>query len=146
MNQTKKKVGRPKGIQDPQKLEEWFKAYKIFTKENPRFKYHLNQRTGDMVGEPLEVPLTLEGFSVFVHQNHNVWIDYYMRNKDGRYEEFAPVARRIREEVRNDQIIGGMCGQYNSSITARLNALKENIEQTNIEQPLFPDVSKNNSN
>jgi hypothetical protein len=31
-----------------------------------------------------------------------------------------------------------MVGQYNPSITQRLNGLKESIEQTNIEQPLFP--------
>ena len=36
-----------------------------------------------------------------------------------------------------------MVGQYNPSITQRLNALKEQIEQTNIEQPLFPDVKEN---
>ena len=35
-----------------------------------------------------------------------------------------------------------MVGQYNPSITQSLNSLKEQIEQTNIEQPLFPDVSK----
>jgi hypothetical protein len=30
-----------------------------------------------------------------------------------------------------------MVGQYNPSITQRLNNLKEQVEQTNIEQPLF---------
>ena len=46
-------------------------------------------------------------------------------------------------KIREDQITGGMVGQYNPSITQRLNALKEQIEQTNIEQPLFPDVKEN---
>jgi hypothetical protein len=35
-----------------------------------------------------------------------------------------------------------MVGQYNASITQRLNNLKEQVEQTNIEQPLFPDVEE----
>ena len=50
------------------------------------------------------------------------------------------------KEIRKDQIEGGMVGQYNPSITQRLNALKEHVEQHNIEQPLFPDVRKNDSN
>ena len=62
---------------------------------------------------------------------------------ENRYQDFSTISTRIRKEIRDDQIKGGMVGQYNPSITARLNALKEQIEQTNIEQPLFPDVSKN---
>jgi hypothetical protein len=38
-----------------------------------------------------------------------------------------------------------MVGQYNPSITQRLNNLKEQVEQINIEQPLFPDANTNNS-
>jgi hypothetical protein len=35
-----------------------------------------------------------------------------------------------------------MAGIYNPSITQRLNNLIEKVEQTNIEQPLFPDDKK----
>ena len=135
---------RPKKIKDPKQLEEIFKEYKSYTKTNPRFKYHLNQRTGDMVGEPLEVPYTLEGFEIFCHDKYNFTAKHYLENTNKSYEEFCTISTRIRKEIRDDQIKGGMVGQYNPSITARLNALKEQIEQTNIEQPLFPDVSKNN--
>ena len=135
---------RPKKIKDPKQLEEIFKEYKIYTKTNPRFKYHLNQRTGDMVGEPLEVPYTLEGFEIFCHDKYNFTAKHYLENTNKAYEDFCTISTRIRKEIRDDQIKGGMVGQYNPSITARLNALKEQIEQTNIEQPLFPDVSKDN--
>ena len=135
---------RPKKIKDPKQLEEIFKEYKSYTKTNPRFKYHLNQRTGDMVGEPLEVPYTLEGFEIFCHDKYNFTAKHYLENTNKAYEDFCTISTRIRKEIRDDQIKGGMVGQYNPSITARLNALKEQIEQTNIEQPLFPDVSKNN--
>jgi hypothetical protein len=47
------------------------------------------------------------------------------------------ICTHIKEIVRQDQIEGGMVGQYNPSITQRLNGLKEQVEQTNIEQPLF---------
>ena len=137
---------RPKKIKDPKQLEEIFKEYKSYTKTNPRFKYHLNQRTGDMVGEPLEVPYTLEGFEIFCHDKYNFTAKHYLENTNKAYEEFCTISTRIRKEIRDDQIKGGMVGQYNPSITARLNALKEQIEQTNIEQPLFPDVSKDDGN
>jgi len=137
---------RPKKIKDPKQLEEIFKEYKSYTKTNPRFKYHLNQRTGDMVGEPLEVPFTLEGFEIFCYDKYNFTAKHYLENTNKAYEDFCTISTRIRKEIRDDQIKGGMVGQYNPSITARLNALKEQIEQTNIEQPLFPDVSKNDGN
>ena len=137
---------RPKKIKDPKQLEEIFKEYKSYTKTNPRFKYHLNQRTGDMVGEPLEVPLTIEGFEIYCYNKFDFTVKHYLENTDKRYEDFSTISTRIRKEIRDDQIKGGMVGQYNPSITARLNALKEQIEQTNIEQPLFPDVSKNDGN
>ena len=137
---------RPKKIKDPKQLEEIFKEYKSYTKTNPRFKYHLNQRTGDMVGEPLEVPFTIEGFEIFCHDKYNFTAKHYLENTNKAYEDFCTISTRIRKEIRDDQIKGGMVGQYNPSITARLNALKEQIEQTNIEQPLFPDVSKNDGN
>ena len=135
---------RPKKIKDPKQLEEIFQEYKSYTKTNPRFKYHLNQRTGDMVGEPLEVPFTLEGFEIFCYDKYNFTAKHYLENTNKAYEDFCTISTRIRKEIRDDQIKGGMVGQYNPSITARLNALKEQIEQTNIEQPLFPDVSKDN--
>ena len=134
---------RPKKIKDPKQLEEIFKEYKSYTKTNPRFKYHLNQRTGDMVGEPLEVPFTIEGFEIFCHDKYNFTAKHYLENTNKAYEDFCTISTRIRKEIRDDQIKGGMVGQYNPSITARLNALKEQIEQTNIEQPLFPDVKEN---
>jgi hypothetical protein len=40
-----------------------------------------------------------------------------------------------------------MVGQYNPSITQRLNGLTERVENTIVtEQPLFPDVQENDSN
>ena len=55
------KRGRPRKIESTEQMYDMFEAYKKERKNNPRIKYHLNQRSGDMVGEPLEVPLTMEG-------------------------------------------------------------------------------------
>jgi DNA polymerase II small subunit/DNA polymerase delta subunit B len=53
-----------------------------------------------------------------------------MDNTDGRYSDYRTVCSHIKKEIRNDQITGGMVGQFNPSITQRLNALKEHTDVT----------------
>ena len=114
------KRGRPRKIESTEQMYEMFKAYKLHRKTNPRIKYHLNQRSGDMVGEPLEVPLTMEGFEIFCWEKYDLTISNYFDKKE-EYKDFYTVCSRIRKEIREDQITGGMVGQYNPSITQRLN-------------------------
>lgn len=54
-----------------------------------------------------------------------------MANREGRYAEFVPICRTIKQRIRNDQIEGGMAGIYNPSITQRLNGLTEKTENEN---------------
>lgn len=139
------KVGRPRNLNSPEQLYELFVRYKQDVKANPRIKSVFGGKEFEERAEPLERPLTMEGFEVFCWDIVGQVEDYF-KNRDKRYEEYTPICSRIRKEIREDQITGGMVGQYNASITQRLNNLKEQIEQTNIEQPLFPDVSENDSN
>ena len=48
----------------------------------------------------------------------------------GYYDDFVAICSRIRLEIRQDQITGGLMGEYNPSITQRLNGLKEQTETT----------------
>ncbi|NBU46470.1 MAG: hypothetical protein EBS34_03325 [Flavobacteriales bacterium] len=139
------KVGRPRNLDSPEQLYELFIRYKQDVKANPRIKSVFGGKEFEERAEPLERPLTMEGFEVFCWDIVGQ-VEQYFKNIEKRYEEFIPICSRIRKEIREDQITGGMVGQYNASITQRLNNLKEQIEQTNIEQPLFPDVSENDSN
>ena len=139
------KVGRPRNLNSPEQLYELFIRYKQDVKANPRIKSVFGGKEFEERAEPLERPLTMEGFEVFCWDEVGQ-VEQYFKNVDKRYEEYIPICSRIRKEIREDQITGGMVGQYNASITQRLNNLKEQIEQTNIEQPLFPDVSENDSN
>ena len=139
------KVGRPRNLDSPEQLYELFERYKVDVKANPRIKSVFGGKEFEERAEPLERPLTMEGFEVFCWDIVGE-VEQYFKNVDKRYSEYIPICSRIRKEIRNDQIEGGMVGQYNPSITQRLNNLKEQIEQTNIEQPLFPDVSENDSN
>ena len=131
-------MAKHKYIETPEKLYELFEKYKTKVHENPRYKYELD-RKGEIVPIPLKVPLTMEGFRVFCF-NEIGSIKHYFENTDNSYAEYLPICTHIREEIRNDQIEGGMVGQYNASITQRLNGLTEKQETTIIsEQPLFPD-------
>jgi DNA polymerase II small subunit/DNA polymerase delta subunit B len=137
------KVGRPRNLDSPEQLYELFKKYKEDVKANPRIKSVFGGKEFEERAEPLERPLTMEGFEIFCWDEVGVVEDYFM-NRDKRYSEFTAICSRIRKEIREDQITGGMVGQYNASITQRLNNLKEQVEQTNIEQPLFKLDAENN--
>ena len=139
------KVGRPRNLNSPEQLYELFIKYKEDVKANPRIKSVFGGKEFEERAEPLERPLTLEGFELFCWDEVGCVEDYF-KNTNKAYEEFSPICSRIRKEIRRDQIEGGMVGQYNPSITQRLNGLKEQVEQTNIEQPLFSLNDNNNSN
>jgi hypothetical protein len=120
---------KPKLIESPEKLMEIFEAYKAHCADNPRIKWVLSQKTAEMVPEPLRVPLTNEGFEIFCYNNYSD-VHHYFDNTDNRYSEYRTVCTHIKKEIRNDQITGGMVGQFNPSITQRLNALKEHTDVT----------------
>ena len=142
-------MARPKGtknIETPELLWQLFQDYKVSVKNSPRFRYQFVGKDGNMVTEPLERPLTMEGFDNYLFENNITGnIQDYFANTKSLYSDYSSVCARIRATIRQDQIEGGMVGQYNPSITQRLNNLTEKVEQTNITQPLFPDVSEDNS-
>jgi hypothetical protein len=39
------KVGRPRNVETPEDMYNLFKEYKTYVKDNPRYKYTLNQRS-----------------------------------------------------------------------------------------------------
>lgn len=139
------KVGHPRNVKTPEKMWELFQAYAAEVKANPRFKMVFVGKDGAERREELERPLTIEGFKGYCYDRVGV-VEQYFKNQDNDYTEYLHICSRIREAIRLDQIEGGMVGQYNHSITQRLNNLTDKVEQTNITQPLFPDVPEDNSN
>lgn len=85
--------------------------------------------------DPFKLPYTMEGFSVFCYKNYGV-IKHYFQNTDGYYDDFCPICLHIKEEIRSNQITGGMLGVFNPSITQRLNSLVEKTED--VSQPKTP--------
>ena len=139
-------MARPKGtkyIETPEKMWELFEAYKKETKANPIRKHVFVGKDGNPDYELRERPLTFEGFKNYCRRNVSE-VEQYFINPDKRYNDYVSICRAIKDEIKQDQIEGGMAMIYNPSITQRLNGLTEKIEQTNIEQPLFgkPDDKK----
>ena len=130
------KAGHGKYIETPEKMWEYFEAYRAEVKNNPRTKTVFPGKDAIPQREPLERPLTLEGFENWcadagIRQD----LGDYFANTKGNYSEYSTICSRIKRVIRQDQIEGGMVGQYNASITQRLNALVDKQEnQVFIEQ------------
>lgn len=131
-------MAKKKYIETPEKMWELFEAYRKDVKDNPRFVFDYVGRDGTEVQKKLERPLTIEGFKNYCFQVVGD-ITAYLVNRDDAYKEYSTICSRIKEVIRQDQIEGGMVGQYNPSITQRLNNLTDKQEHTIKEQPLFGD-------
>lgn len=116
-------------FKSPEELEKAWNEFKEDLKDqsNEWLKISYVGKDGDRVAEPQKVPMTLEGFKRFC-RNHYGDVHQYFSNKDQLYDEFVPICCAIREEIRESQIIGGLLGFYNPSITQRLNNLTEKSE------------------
>lgn len=134
-------MGRNKYIESPEKLKEYFLSYEKDVKNNPFLVKDWVGKDGDEVCREKEKPLTIEGFECWLSENEIIEdLGDYLKNKDNRYEDYAPICSYIKKKTRKDQIEGGMAGIYNASITQRLNGLAEQSEVTQkTEQPLFGD-------
>jgi len=120
---------KSKYIETPEKLYEIFQEYKKSLK--PR---EIQKATPKgVVSEWHTPPLTMEGFEVFVYNWEGIeskGVEQYFSNRDGRYLAYVDICSRIKKEIRRDQIEGGMVGQFNPSITQRLNGLTEKTDVT----------------
>jgi hypothetical protein len=119
---------REKAVKDPNTIWEWFKEYRTWCELNPRYVHEFHGKDGEERIKPLRRPLTHEGFLCFCWEEKGHDINHYYYNVEDNYSEYLSIVTRIKETIRRDQIEGGMVGQYNSSITARLNGLTEKTE------------------
>jgi hypothetical protein len=122
-------MGKHKYIETPEKMWELFLAYKNEVKSNPRKITDFYGKDGEERIKPLERPLTLEGFENYVSDLDIISdLSQYFANTEQRYTDYQTICSRIRKVIKQDQIEGGMVGQYNASITQRLNGLTDKQE------------------
>lgn len=120
-------MGKKKYIETPEKLYELFQQYKESVKSKPFKVKDWVGKDADEVQREKEKPLTMEGFECFIPITET--IHQYFCNQNNAYNEYVSICSRIKKEIREDQIAGGMAGIYNPSITQRLNGLVDKTEQ-----------------
>jgi hypothetical protein len=139
-------MGKNKYIETPERMWELFQAYKKDVKDNPRKINVFGGKDFDKRDNELERPLTMAGFDCFVMDDEGIrssGVEQYFSNTEDRYTDYIGICTRIRNVIRQDQIEGGMVGQYNNSITQRLNGLtdKKEIEHKGeLNIPNVPDI------
>lgn len=116
----------------PDELADAWAKYKEDLREQGRewLKIQYVGKDGYRAEDPQKVPMTQEGFERFCYDKYGN-VGQYFDNKDGYYDDFVAICLRIKKEIRENQIIGGLLGFYNPSITQRLNGLVEKTETKN---------------
>ena len=93
--------GRPKNIESPEKLKEYFLLYQEETKKNPFIVKDWVGKDATDVYREKERPLTIDGFECWLSENGIIEdLGDYLKNKDNRYEDFAPICSYIKKKTR----------------------------------------------
>ena len=136
-------MAKNKYIESPEKLWELFIEYRNDVKENPRVKNDFAGKDADEVFKKLERPLTFEGFENYVADLDIISdLGRYFTNADGSYDEYRAICSRVKKNIRQDQIEGGMVGIFNPSITQRLNNLVEKVQEDGTKRVIIDIVDK----
>ena len=126
-------MAKPRNFETPEDLFKAFEEYKRDLKKQESEWQRVNYvgKDGKRVSDPQKVPYTFECFKRFCIKNYGN-VHQYFENKNGNYESYLGICSRIKDEIRENQIIGGMLGFYNPSITQRLYGLtdKQDIKQS----------------
>lgn len=123
----------------PEDLHKAWNEYKASRLEESKKwgKVQYVGKDGDRVEDYPMMPYSLAGFKVFCYDNYGN-VEQYFVNQDGYYADFISICTRVKTEIRDNQLTGGMLGFFNSSITQRLNNLADKKEVTKRkERPIF---------
>jgi hypothetical protein len=122
-------------FKEPEDVLKAFEEYKtdLLEQSNEWVKIQYVGKDGDRVAEPQKVPMTFEGFKRYCRKHYGE-VEQYFTNQDDYYSDFIGICRAIKEEIRENQIIGGLLNFYNPSITQRLNNLSEKTETKQVDK------------
>jgi len=126
-------MAKHKYIETPEKLLELWNECKSEIQSNPIRVQDYVGKDAEMVYRDKQRPFTYEAFKIFC-RNKGLTVNHYFENSENAYTEYRDICSHIKDEIRLNQIEGGMVGIYNPSITQRLNGLTEKTEtKTTIE-------------
>lgn len=140
----KERIHPTRIFRTPDDLWKAFGEYKEDLKEKSQewIKVQYVGKEGERVADPQKVPMTLEWFERFCYENYGC-VGQYFDNQDKLYDDFIAICSRVKKEIRENQITGGLLGFYNPSITQRLNGLvdkKETEIKGGLNVPNLPDI------
>lgn len=146
-------MGKNKYIETPQKLWDLFTDYKKHVKDNPIIVKDWVGKDAEEVNREREKPLTMEGFECYVLDNVEKMtypdLTEYFEGKNESYKDYFPISSRIKREIRNDQLTGGMTMIYSQNLTARINGLSDKKEmevKAEVKTPVFKENPLDKSN
>jgi hypothetical protein len=130
-------------FKEPKELQQAWEEYKEHLKVEALqwVKIQYVGKEGQRMEDAFKLPYTFDGFSVFCYNKYGT-VKHYFDNKENYYTDFGVICSHIKEEIRANQITGGLLGIYNPSITQRLNSLVEKVQtDVSIDVPII-DMSK----
>ncbi|QCW20347.1 DNA packaging protein [Flavobacterium phage FPSV-S1] len=113
-------AGRKKAFESPEELLKHFVAYCQDVDDNPWIKIDFKGKDADKVEIPMQKPYTWKGFNNYLFFNGLITdLDDYKQNKNGTYDEFSGIIKRIDEIIYDQKMTGATVGAFNSTIIAR---------------------------
>ena len=120
------------------------------------FEKYINQREWITVTQPhvklgtvdikVREPMTMEGFKCFLWDVGIGDIKRYIDNSDGHFNNYVPIITRIKEKIFKNNFGYASVNVYKENLIARqLGLVDKNQTNISVEQPLFNDVPKNDS-
>lgn len=136
-----------KYIESPEKLWELFTDYVKHEAVQPMFKTEYVGKDGREVKTALNVPITFEGFECYLADKDIIQdLGDYASNKGNNYSEFSTIIARIRKNCFVQNFKGASVGLFNANLIARkLGLVEKTSHEVKMEQPLFPDEKKDDS-
>jgi hypothetical protein len=123
----------------PESLWLNFEKYVLHEMDNPMHKIEYVGKDGAMVRTPLETPITFEGFECWLADQGIIQdLGDYVKNKDDRYTDYAPIVSRIQRNCFVHNFKGAAVGIFNPNIIAKkLGLIDRQQHDIKTEQPLF---------
>jgi hypothetical protein len=135
------KMGRPPKLQDPTTLKKLVDSYFQYCDDNP---YIINvpvtggNNAGMLIPVPKPRPYIIEGLCLHLGISRITFYNILAKNtqQSENDEEIFNIFTYASDKIRSQQITGGMCNDYNSSLTARINGLKEQTDITSNDETI----------
>lgn len=122
-------TGRPKSIESPELLWQYFEEYVIHERNNPMYKVEYVGKEARIERTPLETPLTFEGFECYLADRGIIeHLSDYSANTHGNYDAYSTIIARIKGNCYVHNLKGAAVGLFNANIIARKLGLVEKTQ------------------